>query len=61
MQLITINYNIVAFIVMKLRFHCKAACIMTIMGKNYSLTSIVQTTKPRLGPPPSRALFFMAR
>lgn len=49
MQLLFKHYKNIAFFVTKLPLFCKAACIMSIMKKNYSLTSIVQTAKPRLG------------
>lgn len=60
MQLLFIHYKNIAFFERKLPFFCKATRIMSIMKKNYSLTSIVQTTKPRLGTP-SRALFLTAK
>lgn len=56
MQLLFVNYKNIAFCERKLRFFCNCTRIMSIMKGNYSLASIVQTTKPRLGTP-SRALF----
>jgi hypothetical protein len=49
MQLLIINYNNIAFIERKLRFFCNDTRIMSIIMKDYSLTSIVQIAKPRQG------------
>ena len=51
MQLLFVHYNIVAFIERKLRFFCKAARIMSIMKKNYSLNFHCATYKATLGNP----------
>lgn len=51
MHITFLYYNILAFIERKLRFFCINARIMSIIENDYSLTSIVQTAKPRLGHP----------
>ena len=51
------SYNYVAFFERKLHFFCNCAHIMTIMKKNYSITSIVQPFKAAPGSIPSRLCF----
>lgn len=57
MQNKKIHYNIIAFFEMKLPFHCIAASNMSIMKKNYSLTSIVQLQSRAREIPPSGLCF----
>ncbi len=57
MQVKNLNYNIIAFFVMKLRLVCNSWSFMTIMRKNYSKTSIVQPFKASLGIPKQGFVF----
>lgn len=57
MHQLNLNYNIIAYFVMKLRFVCHSWSFVTIMKCNYLKTSFVQSLKASFGYPQTGFVF----